>query len=279
VQDDTIPTEPRWFGSLSASLGALYTLDNGLRLGASLSRSYRTPDFNELYSDGPHLAAYSYDVGDPRNQQEIGYGLDVFARLERERVRAEVAFFANRMDGYLFPRNTGELGRVGQRWKFQFTNEDATLVGGEGEVEVTLAEHVVLEAHASYVRGRISGARDTIPGLNGEPDVIESANLPLMPPLNGRLGLRHETPRWSYGGGLRMAARQTRLGDFETETPGYTSVDAHVGWRLVIGPRLHSITLRADNLLNAEIREHLSRTKDIIPEAGRNVQLLYRVTF
>ena len=279
VQGDTIPTAPRWFGSLSASLGALYSMDNGLRFGASLSRSYRTPDFNELYSDGPHLAAYSYDVGDPRNNQEVGYGLDLFARLERERVRAEFAVFANQMDGYLFPRNTRELGRVGQRWKFQFTNEDATLVGAEGEMEITLVEHVVLEATASYVRGTISGSRDTIPGIDGAPDVVESRFLPLMPPLNGRIGMRHETPKWSYGGGVRMAARQTLLGDFETETPAFATVDMHAGWRLVLGSRLHSLTLRADNLLNAEIREHLSRTKEIIPEAGRNVSLLYRVQF
>jgi iron complex outermembrane recepter protein len=46
-----------------------------------------------------------------------------------------------------------------------------------------------------------------------------------------------------------------------------------------LGSRLHSITLRADNLFNAEIREHLSRTKEIIPEAGQNVSLLYRVQF
>jgi iron complex outermembrane receptor protein len=91
--------------------------------------------------------------------------------------------------------------------------------------------------------------------------------------------MRHETPKWSYGGGVRMAARQTLLGDFETETPAFATVDVHVGWRLVLGSRLHSITLRADNLLNAEIREHLSRTKEIIPEAGRNVSLLYRVQF
>ncbi len=279
VQDDTIAVRPRWFGSLSGAVGGLYTLKGGLRLGASLSRSFRTPDFNELYSDGPHLAAYSYDVGDPRNGQETGYGLDVFARLERERMRAELAVFANQMDGYLFPRNTGELGRVGQRWKFQYTNEDATLVGAEGELELTLVEHVVLEATASYVRGTISGSRDTIPGLNGEPDVVESRYLPLMPPLNGRIGVRHETPRWSYGGGVKLAARQTLLGDFETETPGYATADVHVAWRLLVGQRLHSITLRAENLFDAEIREHLSRTKEIIPEAGRNFVLLYRVTF
>lgn len=279
VQDDTLPVVPRSFGALSGSVGAIYTARGGLRVGASLSRSYRTPDFNELYSDGPHLAAYSYDVGDPRNRQETGLGADMFLRVERPRLRGEVAAFANRMQGYLFPRNTGELGRVGERWKFQYTNEDAQLVGAEGEVELTLVEHLVLEATASYVRGSISGERDTIPGLNGEPDRVESRFLPLMPPLNGRIGLRHETPRWSFGGGLRLSARQTLLGDFETETPAYATADAQVSWRLLLGGRLHSFTLRADNLFDAEVREHLSRTKDIIPEAGRNLALLYRLQF
>ncbi|MBX3173228.1 MAG: TonB-dependent receptor [Gemmatimonadaceae bacterium] len=279
VGSDTLPTLPRDFGAVSASVGALYALENGVRVGASLSRSYRTPDFNELYSDGPHLAAYSYDVGDPRNDQETGYGVDVFARIERQRVRGEVAAFANRLQGYLFPRNTGEPGRQAQRWKFQYTNEDATLVGAEGDIEITLREHVVLEATASYVRGVIAGDRDTIPGIGGAPDVVESAYLPLMPPLNGRVGLRHETPRWSFGGHVRWAARQTLLGDFETETPGYATLNLHAGWRFVSGDRLHAFTLRLDNLLDTEVREHLSRTKDIIPDAGRNVTLLYRVQF
>lgn len=279
VQDDTLPVVPRSFGSVSGSLGAIYSWTNGVRLGASVSRSYRTPDFNELYSDGPHLAAYSYDVGDPRNRQETGLGADLFLRVDRDRVRGEVAVFANRMDGYLFPRNTGELGRVGERWKFQFTNEDATLVGAEGEFELTVAEHIVVEATASYVRGTIAGARDSIPATGGEPARLESRYLPLMPPLNGRLGMRHETPRWSYGAGLRLAARQTLIGDFETPTDGYATVDLNVGRRFVVGSRLHSLTLRVDNLLDAEIREHLSRTKEIIPEAGRNIALLYRVQF
>lgn len=277
VGSDTIPAAARTFGALSASVGALYRLENGVRLGASASRSYRTPDFNELYSDGPHLAAYSYDVGNPRIRRETGLGAELFARLERERVRIEVAAFTNRMDGYIFPRNTGELGRQGERWKFQYTNEDATLLGAEGEFEWMLAEHVVLDGTMSYVRGTIRGDRDTIPGINGEPDVLESANLPLMPPLNGRVGLRHETPRWSYGGAMRWAAGQERLGDFETVTQAYATGDLFVGWRVLVGGRLHSITLKIDNLLDTEIRDHLSRTKDIIPEMGRNVSLLYRL--
>jgi len=274
-----VPTIARDFGALSASLGAIYLFANGVRLGTSISRAYRTPDFNELYSDGPHLAAYSYDVGNPRLRQETGIGAELFARVERDRLRAEAAVYVNRMAGYIFPRNLGELGRQGERWKFQFVNEDARLAGAEGEFEWTLREHVVLEGTLSYVRGTITGNRDTIPGLNGEPDRLASGDLPLIPPLNGRIGLRHETARWSAGGGLRAAARQDRLGDFETPTAGYTTVDLFVGRRFLVGGRLHGVTLRVDNLLDAEIRDHLSRTKLIIPDAGRNVLLLYRVQF
>lgn len=279
VRDEQIPANARTFGSLSGSLGALYQFGEGWRAGVSLSRAYRTPDFNELYSDGPHLAAYSYDVGNPRLDAETGFGVDLFVRVERERFRGELALFRNAMDGYVFPRNTGELGRQGQRWKFQYSNEDALLVGGEFDAEWTVRPHVVVDATVSYVRGTILGPRDSIPGIDGAPGVLESGNLPLMPPLNGRIGLRHDTPKWFAGGGVRLAAAQSQLGDFETTTAGSATFDANIGWRLLFGTRLHTLTFRVENLFDTEVREHLSRTKEIIPEAGRNISLLYRVQF
>jgi iron complex outermembrane receptor protein len=66
VGDDRFPTDPRTFGAFSGSLGALLEAGYGVQVGASLARAYRTPDINELYSDGPHLAAYIYEVGNPR---------------------------------------------------------------------------------------------------------------------------------------------------------------------------------------------------------------------
>ncbi|MDQ8145392.1 MAG: TonB-dependent receptor [Gemmatimonadota bacterium] len=274
-----VPAAPRTFGSLSASVGLLRELGGGVRIGSNVSRSFRTPDFNELYSDGPHLAAYSYDVGNPRLDQEVGLGAEAFLRLERERVRAEVAVFSNGMRGYIFARNVGELGRQGERWKFQYVNEDARLSGAEADLSWTLREHLVVEATASMVRGTISGDRDTIPGVGAEPERIESRDLPFIPPLNGRVGLRHETAAWSAGGAVRWAAAQDRLGDFETRTAGFAALDLSFGRRFLVGGRLHALTLRIDNALDAEIRDHLSRTKLIIPDMGRNVALLYRVQF
>ncbi len=102
---------------------------------------------------------------------------------------------------------------------------------------------------------------------------------PLIPPPNGRIALRYETPDWFAGAATRFAAEQDRIGDFETSTAAYALADLSGGIRFLRGGRLHSLTLRIDNLLDAEYRDHMSRIKEIMPQPGRNVSLLYRLTF
>ena len=281
VGEERIPADPRAFGAFSSSLGALLEVGRGVQFGASVARAYRTPDFNELYSDGPHLAAYTYEVGNPRLGRETGLGTDAFVRLTRGAVRGEVAAFRNALSGYVYPRNTGLLGRQGGRPLFQFTGRDAVLAGADGTVEWSVTRTVVVEGTASYVRGTLQGTPDSLPADEelGLPARAGSRFLPLVPPLHGRVGARYERPRWFAGAGLRAAARQELLGDYETETAGYAVSDLTAGVRLLVGARLHTLTLRVDNLLDQEYRDHLSRVKEILPEAGRNVSLLYRVTF
>jgi iron complex outermembrane receptor protein len=274
-----IPSRPREFGSVSGALGALLHASQAVQVGASVSRAFRIPDFNELYSDGPHLAAYSYDVGNPRIGQETGLGMDLFARVSHSGLRAEGAVFRNRMHGFIFPRNTGEIGPQGGRPKFQYVGKNAVLWGGEGGFEWNFAPRLVLDGNVSYVVGRLSETPDSIPAIDEEPARAGSPHLPLMPPLNGTIGLRYETGNLFFGVDSKIAASQERLGDFETVTDGYALLNAVVGVRIEAGGRLNSITLRLGNLANKEYRDHLSRVKSIMPEAGRSVSLLYKVSF
>lgn len=279
VGTDSTLAAARTFGAFSGALGVLYEAIPGLRFGANLSRAYRTPDFNELYSDGPHLAAYSYDVGNPRLGEETGTGLDLFARFTRERIRAEVAVYRNEMRGYVFPRNTGLVGRQGDAPLFQYTGTDARFTGGEVSAEATISQFLVVEGSASVVRGERLGPLDSIPASRGFPGGVASRWLPFVPPPQGTLSIRWERPRWFAGGGVRAAARQWRTGDYETPTDRYRVFNVVAGIRLLEGARLHALTLRVDNLTDVIHRDHLSRVKDIMPEAGRNVSVLYRVTF
>jgi iron complex outermembrane receptor protein len=278
-----IPVQSRTFASFSGSLGILQELRPGVRVGASLSRAYRTPDFNELYSNGPHLAANSFEVGDPRLGTEAGLGLDAFLRVSADRFRTEVAVFRNQLQGYIYPSSRGraELAGFGFRPKFQYTNSDAEFIGADGITEYFFTPHFAINGTLSSVFGRFTSAVAPIPIITATDTtfVAGSKHPPLMPPVQGRLELHYDNRTFFTNGGVRMAAAQTRLGDFETRTPGYAVWGLDGGVRVVRGSRMHSLTLRVENLFNREYRDHLSRVKEIMPEPGRDVSLVYRMQF
>jgi iron complex outermembrane receptor protein len=283
VGGERVPVRARTFGALSTSVGALYDVGGGLRAGASLARSFRTPDFNELYSNGPHLAAGTFDVGDPQLEQETGTGVEAFVRFARPALRMEAAAYRNQIDGFIFPSTRGrvEFGTSGGVARAQYTNEDARFTGFEVDGEWRAARALILEANASLVRAEFTSARSRIPIFQGLDTVYVEASRhpPLIPPLIGRAGARWERGAWTLAGGVRMAAEQDRVGDFEEPTDGYAVADASVALRLRRGAQFHSFTLRVGNLADAEYRNHLSRTKEIMPEPGRSVSLLYRITY
>jgi len=257
------PIGDRTFQSASGSLGVLYGLGGGAGIGASVARAFRTPDVNELYSEGPHLAAYAFEVGNPLLENEVGTGIDLFVRLERERVSAEVTGFRNDISGYIYPSETGDTSRTNLP-VYQFRGEDARLRGFEGRLDWSVFGDVTLHGTLSYVQGTLREA--DIP-------------LPLIPPLQGRLGVEYERPSWFARVESSFADRQGRLGEFESPTAGYAVFDASAGLRLTVSGWLHVITVSGENLTDRAYWNHLSRVKEIMPEAGRGVTLTYRVVF
>jgi iron complex outermembrane recepter protein len=255
----------RTFGSFSGSFGGLLRVAEGVQLGATVNRAFRTPDFTELFSDGPHLAAFREEIGNPDLREEVGVGLDGFVRIRRGPVRAEIATFRNVIDNYIYPRFTGDTGRL-ELPVYQFQGERAQYTGVEGTVEWTVLPNVLIESTVSQVRGTLTTTNEPVP---------------FIPPLNGMLNVRYDRPAFFAGVGMRAAASQRRVGEdpLDIPTDGFTTFNVQGGYRWTMGGQLHSVTLRVENLTDREYREHLSRTKVIMPEAGRDISLLYRVTF
>ncbi|HEX2168269.1 MAG TPA: TonB-dependent receptor [Longimicrobiales bacterium] len=260
----------RTFGSLSGSLGVLFTAAEGIGIGASLARAYRTPDIGELFSEGPHLAAYSFEVGNPDLDAEVGVGADVFVRINRDRYHAEIAAFHNALDNYIYYRDTGEQ-TDSELPIYQATGTDAVLVGFEAGGGVEIVPHVLLNGSVSYVRGTIT---DT-----DEP-------LPMMPPLRGLIATRYERPEFFAGVSFRAAADQARVAEqeFETATVGYGVLDADAGVRWTALGRVQSVSVRVDNVTNEVVFDHLSRIRDRdtnerVPGPGRSASMTYRVVF
>lgn len=273
-----IPVTDRSFTDVSASAALLYEIRRGWTLGASLARAFRSPAIEELYSDGPHLADYSYDIGNPELKSEIGHGADLFLRATRSRYDFEVAAYANRVSNFIYYRPTGELDDRLRRFPvFQAESDDALFVGFEARAQVEVTRGLLLDGRAAYVRATRLG---------------ESDPLPAIPPLTGGLDVRYETRSYFASVGVEAAARQERVpGRIESPvTPGemiyperptaaYGLLNASAGYRFDFGGMLHSVTLQGRNLTNEVWRDHLSRIKDVAPQPGRSIQLTYRVQF
>ncbi|MBC7896718.1 MAG: TonB-dependent receptor [Cytophagaceae bacterium] len=282
VGGQRVPTRERTFASVAGSLGALWKASARVRAGVSVNRAFRVPDVTELYSNGPHLAANSFDVGDPSLEAETGLGIDAFVRATGASTSAEFAVFRSALSNFVFPSSRGraEIGPQGGRPRFQFTNEDAVFQGAEGRVEWSATSALVFDATASYVRAHFRSTRDSVPVITATDTTFIPASRfpPFIPPFNGSAGVRYDRTRWFVSSALRFAARQGRTGDFEAPTASWLVPSMTAGLRIVRGATLHGVTLRLDNAFDREYRDHLSRIKAIRPEAGRNVSLLYRLT-
>lgn len=255
----------REFGAVSGSVAALVEARKGVIVGSSVSRAFRTPSIQELYSSGPHLADYSFNIGNPELDAEYGLGVDLFARVHLLRMNAEIAAFRNWIQNYIYYAPTGELDPRLQRFPvYRARGDDAMLQGFEGGVQWEVIDRVVVDGSGSYVQGTRTGGDEPLPAI---------------PPLHGSLGVRFDDRRFFGSVGYEAAADQERVGEFERPTPGYSL------WRLGAGLRwsawgdLHTLTLRVMNLLDEIWYDHLARTRSVAPQPGRSVELLYRVSF
>ncbi len=275
---ETIPVTDRSFSAFSGSIALLYSINPLWKIGVNLARAFRTPSIEELFSDGPHLADFSYDIGNPKLRSEYGFGVDIFARLQSGKIKVDVTGFRNLVSNYIFYAPTGQTDPRFRRFPvFQATGRDALFYGAEGKLEWEVLPSFVLDGGISYVYAE----RRT----DGDP-------LPSIPPFNGNARLRFEGKNISASFGYTGSAAQyrvprpiqspVRVGEtihLQRPTEAYNLFEIGVGYRWIQGKVYHSIMLGIQNLGDAVWHDHLSRIKDVAPQPGRNIHINYRLMF
>ena len=255
----------RSFRGVSGAFSGIYQPWNGFYLGATALRSFRAPGIEELFSVGPHLAVYTYEVGNADLAPERGLGLEGFLEVRHQRGHVRVAAFRNDISNYIFPENTGKRSsRIYSLFEYRFSGKNALLSGIEGAFDWQLFQRWFAGGTFSYVRGELRDSREP---------------LPRIPPLEGKLNLRYQAGQFSLGGGMNAAAAQNRIGRFESTTAGYVAFSLFGQYNFSAGGLFHTLSLNAGNLLDSEYRKHLNWVKHIMPEPGRNVRLLYKMFF
>jgi iron complex outermembrane receptor protein len=266
----------RSFTNVSGSLGFLVrpaAANDAITIAASIARAARNPALEELYFFGEHPGNFSFEIGDPELESEVGFGLDLSLRWQTRRVSGEVTWFRNAVNDFIF-RNPltdeqieaeyGDTVDAGEFPVVRFEAADSVLTGIEAHTDVHLAESIIAEVGLDYVRA-----------TNTDLD----QPLPRIPPLRFRGGLRYQKNAFQAGGEIVSAAKQDRVFGAETPTDGYVTTKLFGAYSWQTGGAVSTVTARIDNLTNERYYNHLSYIKDYAPEMGRSVKLIYALRF
>lgn len=254
----------RNFSTISASLSAIYKASKTLSVGANISRSTRIPMIEELFSGGPHLAAYSYEVGNPELKAETGYGTEIFLYHNPGNIKYNVSFFANILDNYIIPRNTGELNYQLFLPVYAYSGINAGFYGAEYQISWKIISSLEITNSGSFTYGEF---RET-----GSP-------LPQIPPFKGRIEIAYYYAGISLFLNADYTSSQKRVDEFEEPTAGYFVPNLSLQYSITGENMVHNFSVNLDNIFDKEYRNHLSRVKSIMPESGRNIRLTYKLYF
>jgi iron complex outermembrane receptor protein len=252
----------RTANAFTASVGAMHQFSPEVTGSLNLARSFRAPTVQELFANGLDAASGTYSVGTASLGPETGFGVDASLKGEFSNVSFEVSPYLNYINSYIYGFLRGDTIQDFPVRQFAATN--ARLMGFEASLTVQPWEYVAIRASSDYV--------------NAE-DTENNVPLPFTPPLRGLLRGTYQDSKWMGMLEMRMASSQTRLGEGDTPTSGYTVMNLGFGVRFTQQGMVHNISLHCDNVFNTVYRDNLSVVKDFIPQPARGFRLNYELIY
>jgi iron complex outermembrane receptor protein len=253
------------FTTVSGSIGGLYEFVPGWRAGLSLSHSERAPAVDELFANGPHGGSESFEVGDPNLGAEKSNSAEFTLHHVSGPVHLTGNLYYSRFSNFIFQAPTGavEDGLP----VYQFLEGKADYYGFELQGDAKLGRAMGVDWHAE-VQGDAVHAT-----------IEDFGPAPLIPPL--RLLGAITGSRGQFDGRLEVehAMAHDRTAPNETETPGYTMVNASLDYHPFAANPALTVSLVANNLFDVDARRSTSLLKDYAPLAGRDIRISARLNY
>ena len=254
--------EKKNFTSYNASLGYLYKLGTNDSLTHSFSYTERAPSFQELFSQGPHLATGTYEQGLGTLRKEKAYAVELGYKNQNDRNQFAGNIYAQKFDGYIALIPTGQVDPQDSLPIFNYNQVAANFYGFDLENKNQIYKNELglwnLITKADFVSAKEAATKN---------------NLPRITPPRFTLGVDYKREKWDVDAELVHVLKQSMVAPNETKTAAYTLTNVGYSYNFM-GDRLNlSAFFRLRNLFNVEARNHVSTLKDISPLPGRNAIL------
>lgn len=258
------------FSNFSGSVGLAFELAKDFTFKGNVGSGFRAPNIAELGANGQHHGTFRYEIGNSALKQETSLQLDMGLEYHANNITLGVNAYHNQIYNYIYLSNlngetivhTDHHGHTNVLPVYRFLQTTAQLVGGEASVDVHLIKSLHFENTFAYVKGTNKASNSPLP-------FIPAAS------LNNEIRFEPNFKGWKDSFvkvGLTNVFKQDRIDAFETETEGYTLLDAGIGTAFTTKKGKLNVWITGKNLTNKLYYNHLSRYKLAgIYNPGRNI--------
>lgn len=257
----------RSFTTFSSSIGAVMPISERSTLTALIDYAERAPSIEELFSNGPHLATQTFEIGNIGLEKENSTNLTLAYGFETDALDAHITLYHYQFDNYIFQESFG-LEEDGLP-VLNYQQNDADFTGMDVELGIHLFEinKADIDLRFSY---------DLV-----EADLNTQAlqNLPRIPANRFSADLLWHTPLWRAKLSFSDVSDQNDSAPFELSTEGYQDISAKIERQFDMGTTRITAFINGKNLTDEEQRNHTSFVKDVAPAPGRTVEAGIRFAF
>ncbi len=270
----------RSFAPKSVSLGLMKDFPWDMVATLTAQRVQRAPAAPELYSRGSDSASGTFVIGNPDLRIETAQTAEIGLKRAKGQLRFESSLYYTLYKDFIFKQVTGN-----------FCTDTFATCGAAGP----LIQVVYGQRDAVFRGAELAAQLDVTPlgsgmfGVDGQFDIVratftDGTNVPRIAPMRTGGGVWWRSAEWYARVGLLHAFTQNDVSLHETPTDGYNLLKAEVSYthtfnRTDSGPREITVGLAGDNLLNEQIRNHISFKKAEVLQPGLGVRLFTNVKF
>lgn len=263
--------QTRNFDLYSISARSEWRFIDGYQLNLTATRGQRAPNIVALFASGFHIATNTFEQGNQMLGKETSNNFDIALQKTSGMLTGKVNLFYNHVNHYIFQKSrdsngdgladrvdaTGVLDAHGAFLVQDYAQTNAKFYGLEAEVIVAIVPDVLnVRLFTDIVYGRLK----------------DGGNIPRITPQRFGFDLDLKKNAWSGNFNLTRVMRQDRVAVLETETPGYTLMNAEMGYHMKLTKSVnYTLFLQGRNLLDSDMRVHTSFLKDIAPLPGRAI--------
>lgn len=272
------------FTPKSGSVGLLQNIPGDLVASITAQYVERAPKPAELFSRGAHDATATFDIGNPNLTIETATSVEVGLRKATGPFRFEATAYYTRFNNFIYRRLTGVM-----------CGEDFESCGN-GDPDNEARQAVYSQRDATFRGGEFQSQLDIgrfysgTWGIEDQFDVVratftDGTNVPRIPPARVGGGVFWRDANWFARVNLLHAFGQNDIATIgETPTPGYNLLKAEISYKTkldpgIFGAREMLVGLVGNNLLNENIRNAVSYTKDEVLLPGIGVRAFANLKF